>query len=126
MMAENSWTPDTDLDQELVRRVQRGDGGKGQFRESLEHLLPAADRVVDVASGVEFGELLDVGASDEAAGLGRAQHQAARRIERQPLQEAVELDQDLLGKRVDAGAGAVEGQHHDAVVALLQLPMLEA
>ena len=157
-----------ELDQELVRRVQRGDSAAfdllvrkyqhriaaligryisdwsecqdvaqetfirayraiGNFRgDALESLLPATDRIADRAFLVEGLEFADVGAGDEALGLGRADHQAPGRIQRQALYQRFEFDQYVLRERVDRLVGAIERQHHDAIGAGLGLPVAEA
>src|SRR5690606_39709557 len=72
------------------------------------------------------GELADVRAGDEPPGLARAQHQALGRVQREAFEQRLQLDQDVLGEGVDRLAGAVEGEHDDAVVALFGLPVAEA
>ena len=106
--------------------MDRGDRGTGQLGQSLEHLLSAPQRVIHRALGIERLELLDVGTGDEAAGLGRADHQTLGRIQCQALEDGVELEQDLLRQRVDRFARAIQRKHDDPVAAGLSLPMLEA
>ena len=106
--------------------VNRGDRRDRQFGQALEHLLAATDRVADHAFFVERLELPDVGAGDKAAGLGRADHQAFGWVDREPLQQPVQFDQDVLGEGVDGRSGAVEGQHQHAVLAGEGLPVLDA
>src|SRR3546814_4086067 len=89
-------------------------------------VLAAADRVADRALRVEFGEFADVGAGDEALRLARTQHQPLWRVQREPLEQRLQLDQHVLGEGVDRLAGAVEREHDDAVLALLGLPVAEA
>src|SRR5690606_27834554 len=100
--------------------------GAAQLGQPLERLLAAADRVTDRALGVELGELANVGAGNEAPGLARAQHEPFRRIQREALEQGLQLDQHVLGEGVDRLAGAVEREHDDAVLALLGLPVAEA
>src|SRR3546814_5658484 len=54
------------------------------------------------------------------------QHQPLRRVQREPLEQRLQLDQHVLGEGVDRLAGAVEREHDDAVLALLGLPVAEA
>src|SRR3546814_10081867 len=48
------------------------------------------------------------------------------RVQREPLEQRLQLDQHVLGEGVDRLAGAVEREHDDAVLALLGLPVAEA
>ncbi len=106
--------------------MDRGHGRAGEFRQALEHVLAAPQRVVDGALGVERLELADVGAGDEAAVLGRTDDQPLRRIQGEALENGVQLQQDLLGQRIHRLAGAVQRQHDHAIVAGFGVPMLEA
>src|SRR3546814_9075757 len=106
--------------------VDRGHGGAAQLGQALERLLAAADRVADRALRVEFGEFADVGAGDEALRLARTQHQPLWRVQREPPEQRLQLDQHVLGEGVDRLAGAVEREHEDAVLALPGLPEAEA
>src|SRR3546814_190520 len=83
-------------------------------------------RSADRALRVEFGEFADVGAGDEALRLARTQHQPLWRVQGEPLEQRLQLDQHVLGEGVDRLAGAVEREHDDAVLALLGLPVAEA
>ena len=61
------------------------------------------------SAGVGHGaQLADIGAGDEAGGLGGAQHQAFRRIGLKLREHVIEFGQHLLGQRVGAGGGLVE------------------
>ena len=105
--------------------VDRGDGGATQFRQPLEHLLPAPERVGDRALRVEVLEFADVGAGDEAGRLRRPDDQALRRVQREAFDDAVEFEQDVLRQRIHAFAGAVEAEHDDAVGGGLGTPVPE-
>jgi len=76
--------------------VDRGDGGAGQLCQFLVGGLAAADGVVDGAAAVELLELLEVGAGDEAGGLGRADHHPLGRVDRQPFDDVAQLQQHVL------------------------------
>ena len=105
--------------------VDRGDGGEGQFRDALEEVLAAADRVADGAFCVELLEFADVGAGDETLFLGRAQHQRLRRFQRDAFEQAVQFDQHALSEGVHRLAFAVEGQHQHAVWPQFGLPVAQ-
>ena len=106
--------------------MDRGDRGAGQFRDPLEHLLPAKQRVLDGAVGVEGLEFLDVGAGHEARCLARAEHHTARWIDREPLDQRTQFDQHVLRQGIHRLAGAIDRHDHDAVVARLDLPVRKA
>jgi hypothetical protein len=106
--------------------VDRGDRGAGQFGQSLEHVLAASDRIVHGALAVEFLEFLEVGAGDEAAGLGRAITTPFGRVDRDAFQHVGQFDQHVLRERVDRRVGTVELQHQHAVVAAMRAPVAES
>ena len=80
-------------------------------------------RLLDRRHVGHAAELADIGAGDEAAALGRPQHEALRRIALELAQHVVELDQHLLGQRVGARALLVDHEPGDAVVVARELPM---
>lgn len=100
--------------------------GAGQFGQFLEHLLAAANCVVDGAAAVELLEFLQVGAGDEAIGLGRAQHHALGRIQCQAFDDIAQFEQHVLREGIDRRALAVEAEHEHAVLAQVYLPMAES
>ena len=73
--------------------VDDGDRGAGQGFERGEDGMRTAHHLLGLRGILEAGELLHVGAGDEAAGFSRADHQAARRRGGERLQVRVELEQ---------------------------------
>ena len=105
--------------------VDRGDRGAGQFGQALECLLAELDEIGDLPALVEFLQRLEVGAGGER-GLGRAHHQALGRFHRDAFQQRLEFQQHVLAEGVHRRVGAIEGQDQHAIVAALDLPVLEA
>ncbi len=95
--------------------VDRRDGRAGQPCELLEHALAVFDRVLDRAALRIAREFPEIGADRKAARLARADHDASGRLEREPLDDLLELVDDRAAERVDRTCGAIECQRHDAV-----------
>src|SRR5579872_7293390 len=75
--------------------VDDGDGYGAEPIEPVEHRMAACDQRLDFGYVLDAAKLRDIGAGDEAAALGRADHDAARRIGFERLQDGVELGKYL-------------------------------
>ena len=100
-------------------------GGSGQFGDTLEYLLAELDEIAHLPAAIQFLQRLEVGTGGER-GLRGTDQQALRRLQREAFEDRSEFQQDVLAEGVDRRFGAVEGQHHDAVAACLDLPVAEA
>ena len=67
-----------------------------------------------------------VGTRDEARGFARPEHDAPGRIDRQALDQRVQLDQHVLRECVDCLSGPIDGHQHDPVGSGFDLPVSEA
>ncbi len=101
-------------------------GRAGQFGQLLEHHLATPDRVVDRAAAVELLELLQIGAGDEAAGLGRGDHHALGRVDGQAFDDVAQLDQHVLREGVDRGILPVQPQDDHTFRTALRAPVTES
>jgi hypothetical protein len=106
--------------------VDGGDRGAGQLGQFLVGDLATTDRIVDRATPVEFLELLEVGTGDETGLLGRLDHHALRRVDGDALDQVAQLQQHILGHRIDVGVLAVEIEHDDAIGADFRVPVCKA
>jgi hypothetical protein len=69
---------------------------------------------------VDLGELVDVGARDEAGLLARANDETAWLVGREPVDDRRQLRHHVLRERVGRCTGLVEGQPGDAVGVLVE------
>ena len=104
--------------------VDHRDGRQRQAVEPVQDGVAARQQRLDLRRVGDGAELRDVGAGDEAARLGRADHQPARTIAFELVERQVELGQRLAVQRVGAGALLVEQQPGDAVLVGSHPPML--
>ena len=97
--------------------VNRRDDRGGQGLDPADHLLPLEAEPLGRGLGGERGELVDVGAGDEAVGLARDQHCGADgRVVPQADEQRFELYLDRVAQLVDGLAGRVEGDDGDPVL----------
>jgi hypothetical protein len=76
--------------------------------------------------GGRFLEFLQVGAGDEAGCFGRRITTPLGGSIADALDQVAQFQQHVLRHALTAAAGAIEGQHDDAVVADLGVPVAEA
>jgi hypothetical protein len=97
--------------------VNRGHHRPGQGLDPADHLLAFEAHPLGGGLGGERGELVDVGAGDEAVGLARDQHRRADGgVVPQPDQQGLELHPDRVAELVDRLAGKIERDHGDPVL----------
>ena len=103
--------------------VDHRDGRQRQPVEAVEHRMAARQRLLDRRRVGDAAKLGDVGAGDEAAALGGADHQPARMVALDLFQHRVELGEHVVRQRVGAGIFLVEQQPGDAVFVGAQPPI---
>ena len=100
-----------------------GDGGAGQRFQAVQYALRGAHEIEGLLRAVQRGELADVGACDEAAGLAGTQHEATRRGGGETGQESIQFEQHVAGEHVRRAFPAVERQPGDVSGVALQGPV---
>ena len=88
---------------------------KRQARQPVEQRPAALDQVARGLGRIDAGELVDVGAGNEAGRLGRRDDQAGGRTALQRLEQAGEFVEHVRGQRVRRRSGLVQMQPRDAV-----------
>jgi hypothetical protein len=105
--------------------VHRGHGGAGQPGQRFVHALAVLDVLAHRVLLRILHELVDVRAHCKTRGLAGMDDDAGGHVDRQPLDDLLEFIQHGTIDRIDAAAGAVERERHQAVV-LVGLPMVES
>ena len=105
--------------------VHRGHGGAGEPGQCFVHALAVLDVLAHGVLARVFHELADVRAHRKARGLARMDDDAGGHVDRQPLDDLIQLVQHGTIDRIDAAAGAVERQRHQAIV-LVGPPVVES
>ena len=95
--------------------VDDGNGRQRQAVEPVEYGVTPRQQRFDRRGLGDAAELRDVGAGDEAAGLGRAYNEAPRALSLKLLQHGVEFCEHVRRQRICAGILLVEQQPGDAV-----------
>jgi len=108
-----------------ARAVHRGHRGAGQPGQGVIHALAVLDVFAHRVLARVLHELVDVRAHRKARGLARMDDDAGGHVDRQPLDDLLQLVQHGAVDRVDAAARAVERERHQAVV-LVGLPVVES
>ena len=95
--------------------------GNAQRLHPIDHRMRAADLGFDGVGVRDAAEFVDVGAGDEAGGLGGTNDEARGPCAFELGQHPVEFLDQVARQRIGAGIGAVEQQPGDAVLVAGQL-----
>ena len=102
--------------------VQGGNAGAGQILERLQHGLSGTHQLIALLGGAYLQKFLDVGAGDEAARLGGANHHAGRRLCGDFLKLQGQIAQHRRGQDIGRGSGRIAHQPGNAVGVDFQAP----
>jgi hypothetical protein len=103
--------------------VDDRDRGRAEAIEPVDHRVRLRQARLDCGDVGHAAELVDVGAGDETARLGGAQHQALRQTTFQAREHVVQFGEHVLGQGVGAGARLVEDEPGDVVLVARQRPV---
>ena len=111
-----------------TKAVDHGDRRHAQRLEPVDHGMRAADLGLDGLRIGRAAKRVDVGAGDEAGGLGGTDDETGRPRAFQFAKHLVEFLDQIRRQRIGAGAFAVEQQPGDAVgiAGQLEIPVRPA